>query len=66
MFDVDAMIKPRREAQRAEMLENVRKEALEGAITRVTAIVQQEKLAAEQAKAAEEGIWHIQSFDCLS
>ena len=49
------MIKPRMEAQRAEMIENVRKEALESAITKVSAIVQQEKLAAEQAKAIEEG-----------
>ena len=48
-------MKPRQEVQRTAMIENVRKEALESAITRVTAILQQEKLAAEQAKAAEEG-----------
>ena len=48
-------MKPRREAQQAEMIENVRKEALEGAISRVSSIAQQEKLAAAQAKALEEG-----------
>ena len=49
------MIKPRREAQRKEMIDNVHKEALANAITKVSALIQQEKLAAEQAKAIEEG-----------
>ena len=56
------MIKPRREAQKTQMLENVRKEALESAITKVSAIVQQEKLAAQQAKAIEEGTIELWTF----
>eukprot|EP00795_Rhopilema_esculentum_P017699 gene17699-9356_t len=55
IFDVDAMIKPRKEAQISKMLDDVKREALENAIARVTAIVQQEKLAAEQAKKLQEG-----------
>ena len=49
------MIKPRKEAQMSKMLDDVKTEALENAIARVTAIVQQEKLAAEQAKKLQEG-----------
>ena len=54
-------MKPRQEAQQAEMIENVRKEALEVAISRVSSIAQQEKLAAAQVKALEEG--KISCFD---
>jgi len=54
IIDIDALMKPRQEAQQAEMIENVRKEALEVAISRVSSIAQQEKLAAAQVKALEE------------
>ena len=55
IFDVDEMIKPKLKAQSEKMINDVREEALEKAIARVTAILQQEKLAAEQARIEEKG-----------
>ncbi len=50
------MIKPKLKAQSEKMINDVREEALEKAIARVTAILQQEKLAAEQARIEEKGM----------
>ena len=48
------MLAPRKEEQMAQMMEEVRAEALENAITKVTGILQQERLAAEQERIAAE------------
>eukprot|EP00794_Sanderia_malayensis_P000181 gene181-794_t len=54
IFDVDEMMRPKIKQQYESMLNDVKQEALEKAITRVSAILQQEKMAAEQARNEEQ------------
>lgn len=46
VFDVDELIKPRKEAAKKKMLDELRDETLESAISKITAAVQTQQLEA--------------------
>lgn len=48
ILDIDELIKPRREAARKKMLAEIRDEAIESAIAKVTAVKQTQQLEADE------------------
>lgn len=46
VFDIDELIKPRKEAAKKKMLDELRDETLESAISKITATVQTQQLEA--------------------
>lgn len=47
-MDIDELIKPRREAAMKKMLDEIREEAIESAISKVTAVKQTQQLDEEE------------------
>ena len=57
IFDVDELIKPRKEAAKKKMLEEIREEAVESAISKVTAAKQTQQAEAQEEE-DESMYWH--------